>query len=47
MLPLDGDEDIGEVARARFREGRYPVWKSAKTRLDFRRRLPAIRQVAT
>ena len=28
MVPLDGEEDIGEVACG-FREGNYPVWKTA------------------
>jgi len=30
MIPLGGDEDIGEVAYGRW-EGNYPVWKSAKS----------------
>jgi len=28
MVPLGGDEDIGEVAYGLL-EGNYPVWKSA------------------
>jgi hypothetical protein len=30
MVPLNGDENIGEVARAFSGKGDYPVWKSAK-----------------
>jgi hypothetical protein len=28
MVPLDGEEDIGEVACG-LRDGNYPVWKTA------------------
>jgi hypothetical protein len=30
MVPLDGDENIGEAAEGCL-DGRYPVWKSAPT----------------
>lgn len=30
MVPLSGDENIGEVVRAGSGKGDYPVWKSAK-----------------
>ena len=29
MVPLNGDENIGEAALGVIGKGRYPVWKSA------------------
>jgi hypothetical protein len=31
MVPLGGDENIGEAVAGRFGNSRYPVWKSANS----------------
>jgi len=46
MVPLDGDEDIGEVA-AGFWKGNYPVWKSAKPEVQRPARIGCIETATT